>query len=348
MRNQLRNFALLALILVFLLVFAAAVDPFVVQLNGTAAADFQIYSIVNQLSGTRFSDDMLILTNIKISTGNAILGTVYYDGLVSDLPDEEIATIPIPLNDSVKIDVSMRLSEEADNRFQGIPYKLLWTFVANSNETVEIDLADASTLYSNFNINPGDTYGFSILVVNGTAPTPTVTVSPTPDVPPSTDPSTDIPPSTDPSTDVPPSTDPSTDIPPSTDPSTDVSPSTDPSTDVSPSTTPTSAVDPGGSDFPPDPSAPVSPSASVSPTIPVAPTDPVVPTIDPNDINGPNSPGGDTDITDPNAPVIKTGDDSQNNTDSQPLLIAAVGFLVLISGVFVFSVLDARKKRAEK
>ena|GEM_PF-3787292 len=141
----------------------AADNPYIIELESKTTAEFQILSVTNQISDVLYSDELLEMTTVKISSG----ATIYYDGKLSELTKEAvILSIPIAVNESVKIDISFYFSEEADNRFQGIPYQLLWKFKADSESAIKIHM-QGGTLYNNFNIDPGDTYGFSIIVKNG-------------------------------------------------------------------------------------------------------------------------------------------------------------------------------------
>ena len=166
-RNRFRRVAPLILICTLLCCMAgisalALDDPYIIRLEGTKAATFQILRIKNQLDDVRFSDELLEMTTVKISNGS----TDYYVGKASEIPEPVTPEIPLAPGGRVTIDISFHFSEDADNRFQGVPYQLLWTFLATSNGKTEIHLDGGNTLYSNFNINPGDTYGFSILIIN--------------------------------------------------------------------------------------------------------------------------------------------------------------------------------------
>ena len=141
---------------------ALAADPYIIKLESNEETEFRIWCVTNELTGTPLSDEFLDMTLVTITSG----GTEYYKGTIRDMPQPASETIIIAADDRIWIDVSFSFSENADNRFQGVSYKLLWEFEASG----KINMTGGSTLYSNLNINPGDEYGFSIMVENGNPP----------------------------------------------------------------------------------------------------------------------------------------------------------------------------------
>ena len=168
-----------------------AADPHVIKLKSGGGAEFQILRVTNRLLGDMFSDEFLEMITVKISNGD----TVYYKGTVGQMPVPVTEAIPIAENSRVLLDVSFSFDRNADNRFQGVSYLLLWEFEAFGDTKTQIDMQDGSVLHSNLNINPGDTYGFSLIVENGKPPPiappvipPVIPPDPWPVIPPVTPP----------------------------------------------------------------------------------------------------------------------------------------------------------------
>ena len=157
-----------------------AANQYVIKLEGEAGATFQVYNVVNRLSATPLSNEVLSLTTMTIS----VEGEVYYSGLFTNLTKPVTPRIPIPVDERVQIDIQFSFSEDADNRYQGVPYQLKWYFEARSTEETVMDLVNGSTMYSNLNIDPGDTYGFALIIENGNPPDPEPPDDGDPDDPP--------------------------------------------------------------------------------------------------------------------------------------------------------------------
>ena len=140
----------------------AAESPYIIKLNGDDAAEFRISNIKNLLSSTDLSDEFLHTIEAEIKSGEM----VYYKGPADSFASPGTPWINVALNQSIQIDVSFNFTNSADNRFQGVPYKLNFEFEAKSDSGIKIQLAESDYMYSNLNINPGDLYGFSIIVKN--------------------------------------------------------------------------------------------------------------------------------------------------------------------------------------
>ena len=168
-----KRFVLIALLLLMLTALfchgglslpAHAVDkPYVIKLDGDADAEIAISSVTIDPPSAS-ADALLALTKAKISSG----GTTYYDGFANDMASLDFSPITVEADSRIVIHVEFSFDEMADNRYQGVSYRLKWIFDASAG----IDMAGGDTLYSNLNINPGDTYGFSIIVENGNPPLP--------------------------------------------------------------------------------------------------------------------------------------------------------------------------------
>ena len=260
-----------------------AKDPYLIKLNGTEAVTFQVYSVKNQTYLSPLSLEALALTQLKISVDTE----VYFDGTLDDIP--EPVTIPIPLDadERLKLDIRFKFSEDADNRYQGVAYQLKWMFeVANSTGVTYMDMTGGATLYNNYNIDPGDVYGFNIVVENG---------NPSPEEP---DDPIDPPKPTDP-------TDPGSTGPP-----------LEPNKPPDDTGLPSQPIDPPSI----QPSQPVDPSyPSVPPTLPSAPTE------DPSQPSIPSNPSPNVNPSTPNLPSVPSGSNSGTiglptdpNSDTKP------------------------------
>ena len=150
--------------------FAADPPPYIIKLDGDADALFRIWSVENTSADAASSNALLGVTRVTISSGTGVDYTVHYDGQFSEMAPPITEAISIPLDDRVILDVAFHFSELADNRFQGVPYQLEWIFESDGAGNPQIDMVGGPTLYSNLNINPGDTYKFSIAVENGAPP----------------------------------------------------------------------------------------------------------------------------------------------------------------------------------
>ena len=289
---------------------AMAVDPYIIKLESNTAAKFQIWCVTNELSGTPLSDEFLDMTLVTITSG----GTEYYKGKLADMQTPAITAITIAADDRISLDISFSFSEDADNRFQGVSYRLLWEFEAevDVNSDVEINMAGGNTLYSNLNINPGDTYGFTIVVENGNpSPLPT----PPPDGPNPWNPD-------------------NPDDPDNPD---------NPDNPDDPADKPGETDEPDDSDKPDDLDNLDQPDNSDNGDDP----DDLDDLGDPDDnLGDPDTPTGDTD----GANGINTGDNSApaKNSESLLLLIGSIVFLVFVICVFIRIISTERKRQAGK
>ena len=177
-------------IICFLLFFNAGIstpalasDVYIIKLESTRAAKFQVVSVTNDPEALPISGALLERITVSISCGD-----FYYTETASKMQEPVTPIIPIAADERIVIDVVFYFDADADNRSQGVPYKLLWVFYAEVDEEREeklINMTGGGTLHSNLNINPGDIYDFSIIVENGNpepipTPTPTPTLTPTP------------------------------------------------------------------------------------------------------------------------------------------------------------------------
>ena len=333
MRKFFKGIILLEIICILLCAFMgiaafAQDEKYEIRLGGKTAAIFQIDKAMHGYSEGSLPHELLKMTTVEIKSN----AQIYYNGKADAIPSPVTEPIVLDVGESIEIEVSFYFSEEADNRFQGVSYQVLWEFATGPDdgesenaENVKIHLPDTEYLYSNLNINPGDTYGFSILVKNEEPLLP----KPSPSIEPS--PSVEASPSVKPS------------------PSVEPSPSAEPSHSAKPE--PSEEPDDG---YEADSSAETRPSDYPKPS--QKPTDPGENPDDPKEtdnsdgVDNEDPPHGGADGDNGDSPGINTGDYSEYITEDAaiPLLVTSGVFLVCIIGVFICLILEEKRKRVKK
>lgn len=148
----------------------------VVETKDTSAVYFTVKNIDTGFKNDPKAMELLKWLEITIKLDD---GTVLYKGLCNALPSPVLNSVKIATQKNRMIYVDIYFLKEAPNSVQGANFNLIWNFAVKSALGGTLGVSDKQ-FYFNPNINPGDRFGYSIMLKNsGTLSEPVSTTSTT-------------------------------------------------------------------------------------------------------------------------------------------------------------------------
>ena len=156
-----RCICLLAALLLMLSISvqAAARADLTIVVDGDRAVEFRVARV--EIPGIDAPEMKALMAEMAMAV--KVDGREVFRGSCDALPEPLFGWQPLTDRHDMLIDVEMTFDKWADNRHQGIPYEMIWHFASQDDNGHEIRM-EKKEIHNNPNVNPGDVWGYQILV----------------------------------------------------------------------------------------------------------------------------------------------------------------------------------------